>query len=282
MLKNRCRIIDVKKQFECCAFFLFQDKVHIPGAIFLSVKFDSRCYTEEGCDEVIMSSSADFLQDVHNFSGSPQKWADFEIPGEEQVQFFLMYFLSCSSDIFFSVWVYHCVFLSGDTLHYRFMSDMSNTEWGYKFTVTGGHRGRFQTGNSPHQRKVPRQMVWLDQKLLLLMIMPSFLPRLWDTKANVGRWTTAWPLASGWHLGVAGGRGLSPDRKPAPQSHSLVAPPHAVPVPDVRAQHCSPLLFLWLFPRSLFFNWMVVYCDVKAPEVTPIIDAASSLLARSW
>lgn len=35
---------------------------------------------------------------------------------------------------------------SGDTLYYRFMSDMSNTEWGYKFTVTGGHRGRFQTG----------------------------------------------------------------------------------------------------------------------------------------
>ncbi|XP_061596133.1 zinc finger ZZ-type and EF-hand domain-containing protein 1 isoform X1 [Cololabis saira] len=92
----------------------FEDKVHIPGAIHLSVKFDSRCYTEEGCDELIMSSSSDFLQDVHNFSGSPQKWSDFEIPG--------------------------------DTLYYRFMSDMSNTEWGYKFTVTGGHRGRFQTG----------------------------------------------------------------------------------------------------------------------------------------
>lgn len=30
-----------------------------------------------------MSSSSDFLQDVHNFSGSPQKWSDFEIPGEE-------------------------------------------------------------------------------------------------------------------------------------------------------------------------------------------------------
>uniref|UniRef100_A0A667YP60 Zinc finger ZZ-type and EF-hand domain containing 1 n=1 Tax=Myripristis murdjan TaxID=586833 RepID=A0A667YP60_9TELE len=92
----------------------FEDKVHIPGAIYLSVKFDSRCYTEEGCDELIMSSSSDFLQDLHNFSGSPQKWSDFEIPG--------------------------------DTLHYRFVSDMSNTEWGYKFTVTGGHRGRFQTG----------------------------------------------------------------------------------------------------------------------------------------
>lgn len=34
----------------------------------------------------------------------------------------------------------------GDTLYYRFTSDMSNTEWGYKFTVTAGHLGRFQTG----------------------------------------------------------------------------------------------------------------------------------------
>ncbi|XP_036379295.1 zinc finger ZZ-type and EF-hand domain-containing protein 1 isoform X2 [Megalops cyprinoides] len=92
----------------------FEDKVHIPGAIYLSIKFDSRCYTEEGCDELLMASSSDFLQDLHNFSGSPQKWTDFEIPG--------------------------------DTLYYRFISDMSNTEWGYKFTVTGGHRGRFQTG----------------------------------------------------------------------------------------------------------------------------------------
>ncbi|TRY99292.1 hypothetical protein DNTS_003987 [Danionella cerebrum] len=92
----------------------FEDKVHIPGAIFMSVKFDSRCHTEEGCDELLMSSSSDFLQDTHNFSGSHQKWTDFEIPG--------------------------------DTLYYRFVSDMSNTEWGYKFTVTGGHRGRFQTG----------------------------------------------------------------------------------------------------------------------------------------
>lgn len=37
----------------------------------------------------------------------------------------------------------------GDTLYYRFTSDMSNTEWGYKFTVTAGHLGRFQTGVCP-------------------------------------------------------------------------------------------------------------------------------------
>lgn len=40
----------------------------------------------------------------------------------------------------------YLVSLLGDTLYYKFMSDMSNTEWGYKFTVTGGYRGRFQTG----------------------------------------------------------------------------------------------------------------------------------------
>ncbi|XP_074046652.1 zinc finger ZZ-type and EF-hand domain-containing protein 1 isoform X2 [Macrotis lagotis] len=92
----------------------FEDKVHIPGAIYLSVKFDPQCSTEEGCDELAVSSSSDFQQDRHSFSGSSQKWIDFELPG--------------------------------DTLYYRFTSDMSNTEWGYKFTVTAGHLGRFQTG----------------------------------------------------------------------------------------------------------------------------------------
>lgn len=81
-----------QKLFVCVSLTLYcvslffppqQDKVHIPGAIYLSIKFDSHCNTEEGCDEVTMSSSSDFLHDVHNFSGSPMKWSDFEIPGEE-------------------------------------------------------------------------------------------------------------------------------------------------------------------------------------------------------
>ncbi|XP_007425988.1 zinc finger ZZ-type and EF-hand domain-containing protein 1 [Python bivittatus] len=92
----------------------FEDKVHIPGAIYLSVKFDSQCNTEEGCDELVIASSCDFIHDRHTFSGPPHKWTDFELPG--------------------------------DTLYYRFTTDMSNTEWGYKFTVTAGHLGRFQTG----------------------------------------------------------------------------------------------------------------------------------------
>uniref|UniRef100_A0A673GTT3 Zinc finger ZZ-type and EF-hand domain-containing protein 1-like n=1 Tax=Sinocyclocheilus rhinocerous TaxID=307959 RepID=A0A673GTT3_9TELE len=121
----------------------FEDKVHIPGAIFLSVKFDSRCHTEEGCDELLMASSSDFLQDLHTFSGSHQKWTDFEIPG--------------------------------DTLYYRFISDMSNTEWGYKFTVTGGHRGRFQTGF-----EILKQMLADEQALTHLP-----LADIWEWQVGV-------------------------------------------------------------------------------------------------
>ncbi|XP_078081313.1 zinc finger ZZ-type and EF-hand domain-containing protein 1 isoform X5 [Mustelus asterias] len=91
-----------------------EDKVHIPGAIYLSVKFDPRCVSEDGCDELLMSSSSDYKQDRHMFSGSSHKWIDFDIPG--------------------------------DTLYYRFTSDLDTNDWGYKFTVTGGHRGRFLTG----------------------------------------------------------------------------------------------------------------------------------------
>lgn len=120
-----------------------EDKVHIPGAFYLSVKFDPRCQTEEGCDELQLSSSTDFQQDLHTFSGSYHKWADVEIPG--------------------------------DTLHYRFISDMSNTEWGYKFTVTGGHRGRFQTGF-----EILKQMLADEQALAHLP-----LAVIWEWQVSV-------------------------------------------------------------------------------------------------
>uniref|UniRef100_A0A672LIS6 Zinc finger ZZ-type and EF-hand domain containing 1 n=1 Tax=Sinocyclocheilus grahami TaxID=75366 RepID=A0A672LIS6_SINGR len=90
-----------------------------------------------------MASSSDFLQDLHTFSGSHQKWTDFEIPG--------------------------------DTLYYRFISDMSNTEWGYKFTVTGGHRGRFQTGF-----EILKQMLADEQALTHLP-----LADIWEWQVGV-------------------------------------------------------------------------------------------------
>ena len=34
----------------------------------------------------------------------------------------------------------------GDTLHYRFISDYTGADWGFKFTVTGRRVGKFDTG----------------------------------------------------------------------------------------------------------------------------------------
>ncbi|CAH1794732.1 unnamed protein product [Owenia fusiformis] len=90
--------------------FKFEETIRIPGASFLSIKFDSRCSTESGCDELTMSSSKDSTQDRHVFSGSSCRWTNLELPG--------------------------------DTLHYIFQTDCSNTDWGYRFTVTGGCVGR--------------------------------------------------------------------------------------------------------------------------------------------
>ncbi|XP_077980047.1 zinc finger ZZ-type and EF-hand domain-containing protein 1-like [Glandiceps talaboti] len=115
-----------------------QDKINIPNAIFLTVKFDARCATEDGCDELIISSSPDYKQDKHVFSGSARdKWIDFDVPG--------------------------------DTLYYKFSSDCSTNDWGYKFTVTGGKMGRFETGyvllntiltESSLSQKLPLDELW--------------------------------------------------------------------------------------------------------------------------
>ncbi|XP_069827246.1 zinc finger ZZ-type and EF-hand domain-containing protein 1 [Dendropsophus ebraccatus] len=122
---------------------IFEDKVHIPGAIYLSIKFDPLCNTEEGCDELVISSSFDFKQDLHRLSGPPKKWSDFELPG--------------------------------DTLFYRFTSDMSCTEWGYKFTVAAGHRGRFQTGF-----EILKQML-SDQRVIPHVPLSS----IWEWQVDV-------------------------------------------------------------------------------------------------
>ena len=90
-----------------------EDKVHIPGAATLTIKFDPRCSSEDSCDTLIMSTSQNYSEHRREFSGQ-SGWIDFEIPG--------------------------------DTLYFVFQSDSTNTDWGWKFTVTGGQLGRFETG----------------------------------------------------------------------------------------------------------------------------------------
>jgi len=114
-----------------------EDKVHIPGATSLFIRFDERCSTEYNCDELFIATSANFVQNRKVFSGS-NDWKDFEIPG--------------------------------DTIYYKFTSDSSNNDWGWKFSVTGGQLGRFETGcgilsallaqDMQFARRLPLKQLW--------------------------------------------------------------------------------------------------------------------------
>jgi len=90
-----------------------EDKISIPGASSLFVRFDKRCATESKCDILTLSSAPNYSQNARMYSGTSH-WPECEIPG--------------------------------DTVYYKFISDASNNDWGYKFTVTGGQLGRFETG----------------------------------------------------------------------------------------------------------------------------------------
>ncbi len=67
----------------------------------------------------------------------------------------------------------------------------------------------------------------------------TFMNRFWDPEADASRWAGVDSPPAGWHLGVAGGRGLSANRKPAAESHSPSAAAPAVSVSMV----CSSLPF---------------------------------------
>ena len=84
------------------------DKQHLFSST--SHSLSSRCATESKCDILTISSSPNYSQNFKEYSGTGH-WPEFEMPG--------------------------------DTVYYKFTSDASNTDWGWKFTVTGGQLGRY-------------------------------------------------------------------------------------------------------------------------------------------
>lgn len=76
--------------------------------------------------------------------------------------------------------------------------------------------------------------------------------RFWDPEANVGWWSSAQSTGIDRHLGVANGRGLSPDWEPETESHSPLAPPPAVSIPDVRGLIFTLALSPWLVMTSVY------------------------------
>ena len=41
----------------------------------------TRCCTEDGCDELVMASNKELVQDKKVFSGARERWVNFEMPG---------------------------------------------------------------------------------------------------------------------------------------------------------------------------------------------------------
>eukprot|EP00117_Sycon_ciliatum_P045074 scpid7052/ scgid32441/ Zinc finger ZZ-type and EF-hand domain-containing protein 1 len=92
-------------------------QITLDGATSVHVSFDNQCSTEEGCDTLTLSSSRDHTQHQREYSGrGSDVWVDADFPG--------------------------------DTVYWKFRTDSSHTEWGWKMTLTGGGMGRFETGYS--------------------------------------------------------------------------------------------------------------------------------------
>jgi hypothetical protein len=93
-----------------------EDKVRIPGSAGLAIRFDPRCQTEPVCDRLVFATSSDYTSNYHCFHGpGVNNWEDFELPG--------------------------------DTLYYKFTSDATNNDWGWRFTVIGGRCKRYEIGH---------------------------------------------------------------------------------------------------------------------------------------
>ncbi|XP_062507408.1 zinc finger ZZ-type and EF-hand domain-containing protein 1-like isoform X2 [Corticium candelabrum] len=116
-----------------------EDKVHIPGAAGLSIRFDPRCQTEPICDHLILSTSSDYVRDYRNYHGhGVSNWQNFEIPY--------------------------------DTLYYKFLTDHTNNDWGWRFTVIGGRTKRYDIGyrvlstmlssDVEFARRLPLRQIW--------------------------------------------------------------------------------------------------------------------------
>ncbi|GAB1605002.1 zinc finger ZZ-type and EF-hand domain-containing protein 1 [Argonauta hians] len=114
-----------------------KEKIHVPGASYLTVTFDDRCSTEEDIDELEFSTSPNFQSNFHEVSGeSRTNWPSFHVPG--------------------------------DSLYYNFSCESDSPYWGYKFTVVAGFQDCFSTGylilqtllSSPISSCLPLNEMW--------------------------------------------------------------------------------------------------------------------------
>lgn len=102
-----------------------REEIHLPGARKLVFSFDQQCRTETNFDYLVIGRDEGLEDQVAKMTGT--RWTEVE--------------------------------MDGDTAYVLFHSDVSNNEWGYKFTVTG-----YLAGDEETEQGVKRSL-WLLERL---------------------------------------------------------------------------------------------------------------------
>lgn len=113
-----------------------REEIRLPGARKLVFSFDQQCRTEANFDYLVIGRDEGLEDQVAKMTGT--RWTEVEV--------------------------------DGDTAYVLFHSDVSNNEWGYKFTVTG-----YLAGDEGTEQGVKRSL-WLLERLFPPSTKPS--PRL--------------------------------------------------------------------------------------------------------
>mmetsp|Transcript_61015 Transcript_61015/g.193529 ORF Transcript_61015/g.193529 Transcript_61015/m.193529 type:complete len:1075 (-) Transcript_61015:34-3258(-) len=123
-----------------------EEKVHVPGALYLTVQFDSRCSTEKGYDYLQVYRSPKRTDPVGGrFSGEMQSKGH--------------------------TWPSRPLKVAGDTAYFCFLSDSSNRDWGFRCTVTG--YVPCESVNIPWAVGLQRSISWLSGRCAAALIADS-------------------------------------------------------------------------------------------------------------
>lgn len=101
-------------------------EIAFPGAKKITLEFDSRCKSENGCDYLIFCKNRECTEELYRHTGST--WPNFEF--------------------------------EGDTLYYKFHSDGSVNEWGYLFTASA------TVSEGPSSENDVNRALWILEKLV--------------------------------------------------------------------------------------------------------------------
>jgi hypothetical protein len=123
------------------------EEIRIPGAKRMVITFDPLCKSEANYDYLQFAKDKDYQAEICKLSGST--WTNFEF--------------------------------EGDTLYFKFHSDGSNNEWGYKFTVVATVAVSEGIGSADD---VARALWILEKVVFSRTVLPSFLVRFLDKEVQ--------------------------------------------------------------------------------------------------